>query len=121
MSYLDGGQREGQNAYVGTARAIRDAGNAYAAPGGGMPLRKSVCWIPNCSARPSRTAATSSPVNSVDSGSPVRRSSGSKPAPTPGNPLGAPPLNWWVINTSGYQGAHFATFDARIPVESVAS
>lgn len=27
-----------------------------------------------------------------------------------GNPLGAPPLNWWEIPTSPYTGAHFATF-----------
>lgn len=44
--YNEGGQREGQNRYIGTARAIRDAGNTYASPGEGMPLRKSVCWIP---------------------------------------------------------------------------
>lgn len=28
----------------------------------------------------------------------------------PWNPKGVPPLTWWVVNTSGYVGAHFATF-----------
>lgn len=30
------------------------------------------------------------------------------------NPNGAPPLNWWKVNTSGYQGAHFATFPPEL-------
>ncbi len=35
------------------------------------------------------------------------------------NPLGAPPLNWWVVNTSGYEGAHFATFPPELIVRPV--
>jgi DNA modification methylase len=30
------------------------------------------------------------------------------------NPKGAPPLTWWVINASGYEGAHFATFPPEL-------
>lgn len=30
------------------------------------------------------------------------------------NPKGAPPLDWWVVNTSGYEGAHFATFPGEL-------
>jgi DNA modification methylase len=30
------------------------------------------------------------------------------------NPAGAPPLNWWKVNTSGYEGAHFATFPPEL-------
>ena len=30
------------------------------------------------------------------------------------NPKGAPPLNWWKISTSGYNGAHFATFPPEL-------
>lgn len=35
------------------------------------------------------------------------------------NPLGAPPLNYWLINTSGYEGAHFATFPPELIVRPV--
>ncbi len=35
------------------------------------------------------------------------------------NPLGVPPLTWWVINTSGYDGAHFATFPPELIVRPV--
>lgn len=31
-----------------------------------------------------------------------------------GNPKGVPPLTWWVVNTSGYDGAHFATFPPEL-------
>lgn len=30
------------------------------------------------------------------------------------NPKGTPPLTWWVVNTSGYEGAHFATFPPEL-------
>ncbi|HEU5085703.1 MAG TPA: site-specific DNA-methyltransferase [Acidimicrobiales bacterium] len=30
------------------------------------------------------------------------------------NPKGVPPLTWWVVNTSGYEGAHFATFPPEL-------
>lgn len=35
------------------------------------------------------------------------------------NPKGAPPLNWWNINTIGYEGAHFATFPPELIVRPV--
>lgn len=35
------------------------------------------------------------------------------------NPKGAPPLNWWKVNTSGYEGAHFATFPPELIVRPV--
>lgn len=35
------------------------------------------------------------------------------------HPLGAPPLNWWKVNTSGYEGAHFATFPPELIVRPV--
>lgn len=35
------------------------------------------------------------------------------------NPKGAPPLNWWKINTSGYAGAHFATFPPELIIRPV--
>lgn len=30
------------------------------------------------------------------------------------NEKGVPPLNYWVVNTSGYEGAHFATFPPEL-------
>ncbi len=36
-----------------------------------------------------------------------------------GHPLGAPPFNWWEINTSGYEGAHFATFPPELIIRPV--
>lgn len=30
------------------------------------------------------------------------------------NPKGVPPLNWWKIKSSGYDGAHFATFPPEL-------
>lgn len=35
------------------------------------------------------------------------------------NPKGTPPLTWWVVNTSGYDGAHFATFPPELIVRPV--
>jgi hypothetical protein len=35
------------------------------------------------------------------------------------NPLGAPPLNWWQIAGSGYDGAHFATFPPELIIRPV--
>lgn len=35
------------------------------------------------------------------------------------NPKGVPPLNYWVVNTSGYEGAHFATFPPELIVRPV--
>jgi len=35
------------------------------------------------------------------------------------NPRGVPPLTHWVINTSGYKGAHFATFPPELIVRPV--
>lgn len=35
------------------------------------------------------------------------------------NPLGVPPKNWWVVNTSGYEGAHFATFPPELIIRPV--
>jgi DNA modification methylase len=35
------------------------------------------------------------------------------------NPKGVPPLTWWVVNTSGYEGAHFATFPPELIVTPV--
>lgn len=38
---------------------------------------------------------------------------------SPDNPNGAPPLDWWVIATRPYAGAHYATFPSellRIPI-----
>jgi site-specific DNA-methyltransferase (adenine-specific) len=36
-----------------------------------------------------------------------------------GNPKGVPPLNYWVINTSGYNGAHYATFPPELIIRPV--
>lgn len=41
-------------------------------------------------------------------GQPVRNSSRQP------NPKGVPPKTWWVVHTSGYEGAHFATFPAEL-------
>lgn len=30
------------------------------------------------------------------------------------NPKGVPPLNWWVINSASYNGAHYATFPEEL-------
>lgn len=30
------------------------------------------------------------------------------------NPKGVPPLDWWVINTSSFEGAHFATYPGEL-------
>jgi DNA modification methylase len=35
------------------------------------------------------------------------------------NPKGAPPLNWWPIAGSGYDGAHFATFPPELIIRPV--
>lgn len=35
------------------------------------------------------------------------------------NPKGAPPLTWWKVNTSGYEGAHFATFPPELIIKPV--
>lgn len=35
------------------------------------------------------------------------------------NPKGVPPLNWWKVNTSSYEGAHFATFPPELIVRPV--
>lgn len=32
----------------------------------------------------------------------------------PGNPAGAPPLDWWSIPTAPYKGAHYATYPAEL-------
>jgi len=37
----------------------------------------------------------------------------------PGNPAGAPPLDWWEIPTQPYGGAHYATFPAALVVRPV--
>ena len=40
----------------------------------------------------------------------------------PGNPLGAPPLDWWEVPTQPYRGAHYATWPAALcvrPIESM--
>lgn len=99
--YDEGGQREGQNRYVGTARAIRDNGNRYAPakrdvrPAGRvktlgnrqaehMPLRKSVCWIPElfgASLAYGRNLLTGEPCRQWITRPPVVWC---KPSPTPG-------------------------------------
>lgn len=35
------------------------------------------------------------------------------------NETGVPPLTWWVVNTSSYNGAHFATFPPELIVRPV--
>lgn len=38
------------------------------------------------------------------------------------NPTGAPPLDWWSISPSGFQGSHYATFPAELcirPIEAM--
>ena len=40
----------------------------------------------------------------------------------PGNPAGAPPLDWWNITTAGYPGSHYAVYPPElcvIPVKSM--
>lgn len=176
--YAEGGQREGQNRFVGTARAVRGDGNRHASPGDGMPRRKSVCWIPElfgASLAYGRNLLTGEPCKQWITRPQV---TWCKPSPTPGeiidkfreatelivwaskseryyfdldsvreppkedwgnrainsgafrghprenqrgtgpdracNPKGVPPLTWWVINSSSYEGAHFATFPPEL-------
>lgn len=39
--------------------------------------------------------------------------------PTPGNPAGAPPLDWWEIPTHPYPGSHYATFPPELCVKPI--
>jgi site-specific DNA-methyltransferase (adenine-specific) len=42
--------------------------------------------------------------------------------PTPGNPAGAPPLDWWAIPTHPYPGSHYATYPPDLcerPIKSM--
>ena len=39
----------------------------------------------------------------------------------PGNPAGAPPLDWWEIPTQPYAGAHYATWPERLCVRPILS
>jgi hypothetical protein len=39
--------------------------------------------------------------------------------PTPGNPAGAPPLDWWAIPTHPYAGSHYATFPPELCVKPI--
>jgi site-specific DNA-methyltransferase (adenine-specific) len=176
--YDEGGQREGQNRFTGSARS------SVGGRGDDIPLRKSVCWIPEllgASLAYGRNLLTREPCRQWITRPPV---TWCKPSPTPGeiidkfreatelfvwaakeptyyfdldavrlppvpenerttwnqngpkaaaarevgkdvsgherytkrttNPKGAPPLNWWKINTSGYDGAHFATFPPEL-------
>ena len=64
-----------------------------------------------------------------DEGSFTLRGSSTRSFPGPGatdtkplvgcNPKGVPPLDWWEINTSGYPGAHFATFPPELIIRPV--
>ena len=177
--YDEGSQREGQNRFVGSARGLR--------PGGpGMPLRKSICWIPElfgaslaygrnlltgepCQqwitrpkvtwCKPSvtpgrcddrfRTATelivwaskqpdyyfdreavleplADSPGNRYArkvSATDAQRRPGGTTAVSSDNRItadyeadasGAPPFDWWVVGTSRYAGAHFATYPPEL-------
>jgi DNA modification methylase len=188
--YGPGGQREGQNRYEGTARVSRRRDKAPVAPvarasGPGVPLAKSVCWIPElfgASLAYGRNLLTGEPCTQWITRPPV---TWCKPSVTPGRcddrfrmatelfvwaakqpsyywdkasilePLadspgnryvrktttadramrdqgtatantftsdeydpttsdGVPPMDWWVVSTSGYEGAHFATFPPEL-------
>lgn len=182
--YGPGGQREGQNRYEGSTKASRRRDKAPVATterasGVGVPLAKSVCWIPELfgaslaygrnllTGEPCRQWITRPPItwckpaptpgeiidkfreatelivwaakqpryyfdldavreppkNGLDPGQPVgtgayvghpgERSGQGKPNCV-ANAKGVPPLTWWVINTSGYDGAHFATFPPEL-------
>jgi DNA modification methylase len=181
--YDEDGWRAGQNRYAGTNRAVRDASPGTPYGGKDMPMRKSVCWIPELFGaslaygrnlltgepcrqwitRPSVTWCKPAPtpgeiidkfreatelfvwaskqpayyfdldavrITDGPGGNPTRRSSRNRGAPgyhTGGNgelgvhdnPKGTPPLTWWVINTSGYEGAHFATFPPELIIRPV--
>jgi hypothetical protein len=39
----------------------------------------------------------------------------------PGNPLGAPPLDWWQITSEGYAGSHYATWPKRLLTRPILS
>lgn len=174
--YLNGGLREGQNRYIGSARGTAAERRPARSLGGDTPLAKSVCWLPElfgASLAYGRNLLTGEPCQQWITRPPV---TWCKPAPTPGeildkfreatelfvwaakrpryyfdldaireepkedwgdrkiksaaytghpqfhgsrpdcagNPKGVPPLNYWVVNTSGYDGAHFATFPPEL-------
>lgn len=189
--YDEGGQRAGQNKYGGSATAGgglapngKRRSNVRPASGPGIPLAKSVCWIPElfgASLAYGRNLLTGKPCRQWITRPQI---TWCKPSPTPGeiidkfreatelivwaakqpryyfdldavrlppvpenerttwnqngrkalaaraagkdvsgherytkrttNDKGAPPLNWWKIKSSGYEGAHFATFPPEL-------
>jgi hypothetical protein len=38
-----------------------------------------------------------------------------------GNPLGAPPLDWWEVTSEGYSGSHYATWPKRLLTRPILS
>jgi site-specific DNA-methyltransferase (adenine-specific) len=50
---------------------------------------------------------------------PTERGSGTKPMP--GNPAGAPPLDYWLVPPSRYKGSHYATWPPDLLVRPVLS
>jgi DNA modification methylase len=192
--YDPGGRREGQNRYEGSGRASRrrdktPVAAVARAAGLGVPLAKSVCWIPELfgaslaygrnllTGEPCRQWITrpkvtwckptitpgrcddrfrvatelfvwaskqpvyywdrasileplaASPGNRytrrITSADRAMRDQGEQTANTftaeydPTQADGAPPMDWWVVNTSGYAGAHFATFPPELIVRPV--
>lgn len=63
--------------------------------------------------KPETPATLEVQASSQFRGHPAERRHGTKPMKG-ANPKGVPPLTWWVINTSGYEGAHFATFPPEL-------
>lgn len=168
--YNDGGLRDGQQRFDGSARANRGGMG-----GDGWPLAKSLCLIPElfrfalvygCNPLTGRTLKTwrvrnvvrwcrpNPPVGALgDKFRPatsdiavacmskaryfdldaVRTQHKADPATysgngytkgnpsgegenkhMPGNPAGAPPLDWWKVNTRGYTGSHYATYPPEL-------
>lgn len=113
--YNKGGQRDGQNRFVGTARAIRDGGCRYVT-GADMPLRKSVCWIPElfgASLAYGRNLLTGDPCHQWITRPPVVWC---KPSPTPGEIIDkfreATELFVWAAKQPRY---HFDLDAVRLP------
>jgi len=48
---------------------------------------------------------------------PSEKGNGTKPMP--GNPNGAPPLDWWEVSPEAYKGSHYATWPRKLLVRPV--
>lgn len=54
-----------------------------------------------------------------NAGAPGKPNPKGRTTPTPGNPAGAPPLDYWVIPTHPYPGSHYATWPPDLCVKPI--